>query len=87
MTKFENVAADQLRSYIERIEKLEEEKSDIAFVIRDVFHEAKASGYDVKALREILKLRKLEPHDREEQEYMIDIYKRALGLLPDIEDK
>ncbi len=82
MTTFGNVAADQLRSYIERVEKLEEEKADVATAIRDVFAEAKANGYDVKALRGILKLRKLEPHDREEQEYMLDVYKRALGMAP-----
>ncbi len=80
MTKVGNVAADQLKSYIERIEKLEEEKSDIAATIRDVFAEAKGNGYDTKAMREILKLRKLESHEREEQEYMLDVYKRALGM-------
>lgn len=80
MTFVGNVAADQLRSYIERIEKLEEEKAEIASFIKDVFAEAKGNGYDMKALKEILKLRKLEPQDREEQEYMIDVYKRALGM-------
>jgi uncharacterized protein (UPF0335 family) len=80
MAKIGNVAADQLKSYIERIEKLDEEKADIAATIRDVFAEAKGNGYDTKAMREILKLRKLESHEREEQEYMLDIYKRALGL-------
>jgi uncharacterized protein (UPF0335 family) len=80
MTKIGNVAADQLKSYIERIEKLEEEKADISEHIRNVFAEAKGNGYDAKAMREILKLRKLESHEREEQEYMLDIYKRALGM-------
>jgi uncharacterized protein (UPF0335 family) len=80
MTFVGNVAADQLRSYIERIEKLEEEKAEIASFIKDVFAEAKGNGYDTKAIKEILKLRKLEPQDREEQEYMIDVYKRALGM-------
>lgn len=83
MVQSGNVAADQLRSYIERVEKLEEEKADIASAIRDVFAEAKSNGYDVKAIREILKLRRLEPHDREEQEYMLDVYKRALGMAFD----
>lgn len=80
MTQFGNIAADQLRSYIERIEKLEDEKADIATAIKDVMAEAKGNGYDTKALREILKLRKMEPHDREEQEQMLDVYKRALGM-------
>lgn len=75
-----NVAADQLRSYVERIEKLEDEKADIAACSRDVFAEAKGNGFDVKALREVLKLRKMESHEREEQEFMLDVYKRALGL-------
>ncbi len=83
MTKFGNVAADQLRSYIERVEKLEEEKADIATAIRDVMAESKANGYDTKAIRQILKLRKMQPHDREEQEYMLDVYKRALGMAVD----
>jgi uncharacterized protein (UPF0335 family) len=80
MAKIGNVAADQLKSYIERIEKLEEEKADISEGIRNVFAEAKGNGYDAKAMRQILKLRKLESHEREEQEYMLDIYKRALGM-------
>lgn len=84
MTKSGNVAADQLRSYIERIEKLEEEKADIAAASRDVFSEAKGNGYDVKAMREILKLRKMESHEREEQEFMMDTYKRAMGLSFDL---
>ncbi len=75
-----NVAADQLKSYVERVEKLQEEKAEIASFIKDVFAEAKANGYDVKAIKEVLKLRKLEPQEREEQEYMVDIYKKVLGL-------
>lgn len=83
MTKVGNVAADQLRSYVERIEKLEDEKADIAGVIRDVFAEAKGNGFDTKAMRQVLRLRKLESHEREEQEFMLDVYKRALGLALD----
>jgi uncharacterized protein (UPF0335 family) len=78
-----NVAAEQLKSYVERIEKLSEEKAEIASFIKDVFAEAKANGYDVKAIKEVLKLRKLEASEREEQEYMLDIYKKALGLAFD----
>ncbi len=85
MTKIGNVAADQLKSYIERIEKLEEEKADISEGIRNVFAEAKGNGYDAKAMRGVLKLRKLESHEREEQEYMLDVYKKALGMAFDEE--
>jgi uncharacterized protein (UPF0335 family) len=78
-----NIAADQLKSYLERIEKLQEEKAEIASFIKDVFAEAKGNGYDVKAIKEVLKLRKLKPHEREEQEYMVDVYKKAIGLTFD----
>ena len=78
-----NVSAQQLQSIVERIEKLTEEKAEIASFIKDVFAEAKGNGYDVKAIKEILKLRKLEPQEREEQEYMVDVYKKALGLAVD----
>lgn len=77
-----NVSADILRSYIERIERLEEEKSNIAIDIREVFAEAKANGYDAKTMRAILKLRKQDASDREEAEYLLDTYKRALGMAP-----
>ena len=85
MTQFGNVAGDQLRSYIERIERLEEEKANLATDVREVFAEAKANGYDVKTMRQVLKLRKMEPADRSEQEYLIDTYLRALGMLPDVD--
>lgn len=87
--KVGNVAADQLRSYIERIEKIRDEKADIATAERDVFAEAKGNGFDVKAMRQILKLRGMESHEREEQEFMLDVYKRALGMAlsqPDMFD-
>jgi len=75
-----NIAADQLRLFIERIERLNEEKKGIADDIRDVFSEAKSQGYDAKIMREALKLRKMESHDREEFEAIRDTYKSALGL-------
>jgi len=81
-----NLSADQLRSVIERIEKLEEEKSGLAGDIRDVFAEAKGNGFDVKALRQIIKLRKLDAGEREEQESVLDTYKRAIGMLPLFEE-
>ena len=76
----ENVAADELRLLIERIERLEEEKKGIADDIRDVYSEAKARGYDVKIMRQIVRLRKMEAHDRAEMEAILDTYKAALGL-------
>ena len=81
------VSADQLRSYIERIEKLEEEKAVIATDIREVFAEAKANGFDTKTMRQVLKLRKMDTNERDEQEYMLDLYKRVLGLLPELDEE
>ena len=84
--KVGGVAADQLRSIIDRIERLEEEKSNIGADIRDVFAEAKGNGYDVIALRAILKIRKMEAHERDEQEAVLDTYLRALGMLPELDE-
>lgn len=85
MTQVGNIAADQLRSIVERIERLEEEKTNIASDIRDVYAEAKANGLDTKAVKAVVRLRKLDTHERDEQEYTLDLYKRALGLAPDLE--
>jgi uncharacterized protein (UPF0335 family) len=74
------IAAEQLRSLVERIERLEEEKAALAGDIRDVFSQAKGSGFDIKVLRQVLRLRKLNNADRQEQESLLDIYKRALGM-------
>jgi uncharacterized protein (UPF0335 family) len=74
------IAADRLRSLIERIERLEEEKAGIANDIREVYAEAKGSGFDTKIMRQIVRLRKMDEHDRQEQETLLDLYKRALGL-------
>lgn len=74
------IAADRLRSLIERIERLEEEKAAIASDIRDVFAEAKSAGFDVKIMRAIIKLRKMNAADRDEQEYLLDVYKKALDI-------
>ena len=71
---------DRLRLLIERIERLEEEKKGIADDIRDVFAEAKAVGYDTKIMRQIIRLRKMKPDDRNEQETILDTYKAALGM-------
>ena len=74
-------AKDQLKAVIERIERLEEEKKTISDDIRDVYAEAKGSGYDVKALRTIVRMRKQDANERSEQETILDTYLQALGML------
>lgn len=81
------VAVDELLGVIERIERLEIKKAAIAGEMRDVFAEAKGSGFDVKAIREIVKIRKLDAAVREEQEAMVDVYKRALGMASDLNER
>lgn len=71
---------DRLRLLIERVERLEEEKKGIADDIRDVYMEAKAVGYDAKIMRQVVRLRKMQPDDRREMEAVLDLYKAALGL-------
>jgi uncharacterized protein (UPF0335 family) len=71
---------DRLRLLIERVERLEEEKKGISDDIRDVYAESKAVGYDVKIMREIVRLRKMKPDDRAEMTMLLDTYKSALGL-------
>ncbi|WP_033067447.1 DUF2312 domain-containing protein [Thalassospira australica] len=80
MTEVGGIAADQLASYVERIERLEEEKANLMADIKEVYGEAKALGYDVKILRQIIRLRKMEDHERTEQEEILEVYKRALGM-------
>ena len=75
-----NSTDDRLRLLIERIERLEEEKQGIADDVKDVYLEAKAVGYDHKIMRQIVRLRKMEPDDRAEMEMLLDTYKKALGL-------
>lgn len=86
-TRVGGIAADQLRSIIERIEKLEEEKAAIGADIKDVFAEAKGNGFDVKAMRSIIRLRKLDASERDEQETILDTYLRALGMLPQMDEE
>lgn len=76
-----NVAADQLRLFIERIERLEEEKKGVGDDIKDVYAEAKANGYDSKIMRQIVRLRKMEKHARDEQDALLETYRNALGLV------
>ena len=73
------VAADRLRSFIERVERLEEEKAAIMNDIKEVYAEAKGEGYDVKTLRQVVKIRKMDRADRQEQEAMLELYLAALG--------
>jgi uncharacterized protein (UPF0335 family) len=74
-------AKDQLKAFVERVERLEEEKKTIADDVRDVYAEAKANGYDVKALRTVVKLRKQDVNERKEQEAILETYLHALGML------
>jgi uncharacterized protein (UPF0335 family) len=74
------IASDRLRTIIERIERLEEEKTALGEDIREIFSEAKSAGFDVKILRQVIRLRKLDSSDRQEQEAILDLYKRALDM-------
>ena len=80
MSEVGGIAADRLRSFIERIERLEEEKAALTADIREVFAEAKGTGFDTKIMRQVVRLRKMESADRAEQEMLLDLYKRALGM-------
>ena len=75
-----NLSADKLRSLIERIERLEEEKAGIASDIRDVYAEAKSGGFDPKIMRAVIKLRKMNAADRDQQEFILDAYRKALDI-------
>jgi uncharacterized protein (UPF0335 family) len=78
-----SIARDQLRSIVERIERLEEEKKTIADDIKEVYAEAKGNGFDVKTLRQVVRLRKQDREERAEQEAMLDLYLHALGMAID----
>ena len=79
------VAREQLKSIVERVERLEEEKKAISDDIRDVYAEAKANGFDAKVLRQVVRLRKQDLAERQEQDAVRDLYLQALGMLPDFE--
>lgn len=75
------ISADRLKAFVERIEKLEEERKAISGDIKDVYSEAKGVGYDVKTMRKIVQLRRMDAADRAEQETLLDVYKHALGMV------
>jgi uncharacterized protein (UPF0335 family) len=75
-----NIAVDQLQLLIERVERLEEEKQGISDDIKDVYSEMKANGFDVKIVRQIVKLRKMETHDRQEMDAILETYRAALNI-------
>jgi uncharacterized protein (UPF0335 family) len=77
------IAGDRLKSFIERIERLEEEKRALAEDIKEVYSEAKGVGFDVKTIRHLVRLRKMDEDDRDEQEALLDLYMRALGMKPE----
>jgi len=74
------IAADRLRSIVDRIEHLEEERAALAGDIKDIYAEAKSAGFDIKVLRQLIRVRKSEPAEVEEQETLLDVYRRALGM-------
>lgn len=77
------IAGDRLKSFIERIERLEQEKTAIAGDIKEVYAEAKGSGFDTKIMRQIVRMRKRDQDELDEEETLLDVYRRALGMLPD----
>ena len=81
MTDAHGIARDQLRAFIERIERLEEEKKTIADDIKDVYGEAKGMGYDTKIMRKVISLRKKDAQERMEEEAVLDTYLMALGMI------
>jgi uncharacterized protein (UPF0335 family) len=80
MSDVGGVSSAQLKSFIERIERLEEEKAAVAEQIREVYGEAKGMGFDIKIIRQVLKIRKMEAQERYEQEELLDLYLSALGM-------
>jgi uncharacterized protein (UPF0335 family) len=75
-----NIAGDRLRSIVDRIERLEEERKALGSDIKDIYSEAKSAGFDIKVLRQLIRIRKQEPAEIEEQETLLDVYRRAIGM-------
>ena len=80
-----NVARNHLRAYIDRIERLEETKAALMEDIREIYAEAKGTGFDPKIMRQVIRIRKMEPDQRQEQEYILDTYLSALGMLKNLD--
>jgi uncharacterized protein (UPF0335 family) len=76
-----SVAGGQLKSIVERLERMEEEKADIATDIKEIYAEAKGNGFDTKTIRKVIRLRKIDKVEREEQEALLDVYLAALGMI------
>src|SRR5580700_6582023 len=76
------IAGDRLKSFVERIERLEEERRALGNDLKEVYAEAKGNGFDTKIMRQVIRLRRMDKDDLDEQESLLDIYKRALGMLP-----
>jgi uncharacterized protein (UPF0335 family) len=76
------IAGDRLKSFVERIERLEEERRALGADLKEVYAEAKGNGFDTKIMRQVIRLRRMDKDDLDEQESLLDIYKRALGMLP-----
>jgi len=82
MTTIGGVSVQQLRSFVERVERLEDEKTELAAQIREVLAEAKGEGFDTKTIRQIIRMRRMKREDLAEQEALLDLYRQALGMLP-----
>lgn len=78
------IAGDRLRTIIERVERLEVERAELAADIKDIFKEASSAGFDAKVIRQILKLRKMDAAERDEHEELLSLYMRAIGMQPDL---
>ena len=85
MSDTAGIAGDRLRSFIERVERLEEDRTNLNADIREVYSEAKSAGFDAKTMRQIVRLRKLEPNERQEQEHLLEVYRNAVGILPGVQ--
>jgi uncharacterized protein (UPF0335 family) len=77
------IAGERLRSFIERIERLEEERRALGGDIKEVYSEAKGNGFDTKIIRQLIRIRRMDKDDYDEQETLLDVYKRAIGMLPE----
>lgn len=85
MSNTSNPAREQLLAFVQRIERMEEEKAAMAADIREIYNEAKGLGYDVKALRAVIRLRKQDENERQEQEAVLTTYMHALGMIDSVE--